>query len=122
MSNYLRLGGTIALLATAACARHEPGRPAALGNRVAGARAGLHHASGFSVDIPSGRAEDYSADTVALPLEVCVEQHGAVRCLGEARPPGACNAGHAERRSGEGSHLSLGSRSGEGRTGTIAAP
>ena len=74
-----------------------PTATSAAGDGVLGARVHVRDASGFAFTLRTNLAGNfYSAESVALPLEVCVEHGGAEKCMPIPAPQGSCNACHRQ--------------------------
>jgi len=62
---------------------------------VQGARVKVTDAKGFVFEVETNLVGNfYSAETVALPLIVCVERNGVTQCMEAPAPSGACNYCH----------------------------
>jgi hypothetical protein len=63
---------------------------------VLGASIRVTDATGWSFSLGTNLAGNfYSAEPVTFPLQVCVEQGGAARCMETLAAYGSCNACHA---------------------------
>ncbi len=63
---------------------------------VEGAVVSVTDASGRTISVRSNLAGNlYSAESLAAPLQACVEYAGVLRCMAGAAPHGACNHCHA---------------------------
>jgi hypothetical protein len=64
---------------------------------ILGAHVRIRDAVGWSFELRTNAAGNfYTAETVAFPLQVCVEDSGTVSCMSGPVETGGCNSCHSE--------------------------